>query len=91
MKKPTKKTKSKPKTARRSQTMRNAPRKAPRVVYYLLDSKGEVFDIHKSRTDAFYDAVGPRFYKGYYIVEYVQRGARRYKYQATQREVTGRD
>lgn len=84
-------TKTKPKTARRSRTVRNAPRGAPNALYYLCDSKGEVFDVHKSRTDAFYDAVGPRFYNGYYIVEYRRGNVRKYKYQATQREVTGHE
>lgn len=79
------KKKSKP---RRSRTVRNAPSGAPSSVFYLLDAKGKLFDVHKTRTDAFYDAVGPRFYKGYYIVEYKRSRARRYKYQATQHEVT---
>ena len=77
---------------RRSRTVRGrAPKGAPSRIYYLLDSKGELFDVHKSRTDAYHDAVGPRFYKGYFIVEFVRRGVRRYKYQAPQREVTGAD
>jgi predicted GNAT superfamily acetyltransferase len=84
----TKKTKKvKKATSRRSRTVRNAPKGAPSSVFYLLDAKGKLFDVHKTRTDAFYDAVGPRFYKGYYIVEYKRGSARRYKYQATQREV----
>jgi hypothetical protein len=81
----TKKAKAKP---RRNRTVRNAPRNAPRSVFYLLDSKGELFDVHKSRSDAYHDAVGPRFYKGYFIVEYVRRGTRKYKYQTTHQEVT---
>jgi hypothetical protein len=74
----------------RSHTVRRPPKDAPNSVYYLLDSKGELFDVHKSRSDAYHDAVGPRFYKGYFIVEYRRRGMRRYKYRATHREVTGR-
>lgn len=76
---------------RRSSTVRRSPSGAPNSIFYLLDSKGELFDVHKTRTDAYHDAVGPRFYKGYYIVEFVRRGVRRYKYQATHREVTGAD
>lgn len=76
------------KKPRRSATVRNVPKEAPSSVFYLLDGKGELFDVHKTRTDAYHDAVGPRFYKGYYIVEYKRRSTRRYKYQATQHEVT---
>lgn len=73
---------------RRSATVRRSLKGAPSRLYYLLDAKGELFDVHKSRTDAYHDAVGPRFYKGYFIVEFVRRGVRRYAYQAPQREAT---
>lgn len=76
---------------RRSQTARRVPKEAPTTIYYLLDSKGELFDVHTSRAAAFYDATGPRFYKGYFIVAYRRGSVRKYKYQATQREVTGGD
>ena len=78
---------SKKTKSRRSSTVRRSLKGAPSSVYYLLDSKGALFDVHTSRTDAYHDAVGPRFYKGYYIVEYKRGRSRRYKYQATQREV----
>jgi len=76
-------TKKKPKRSRQSPA-----RKSPSRVYYLLDSKGELFDVHKTRTDAWHDAVGPRFYKGFFIVEYARRGARRYSYKAPMKEST---
>ena len=60
---------------------------APQKLFYLLDAKGEAFDVHKTRADAYHDATGPWFYKGYFIVEYVRRSARRYKYVASMQEV----
>lgn len=71
---------------RRSSTVRRSLKGAPSSVYYLLDTKGELFDVHTSRTAAWQDAVGPRFYKGFFIVEYKRRGARRYKYTAPMKE-----
>jgi len=82
---PTKKTKKSKVIKRRK--FRGAPKK----FFRLLDTKGEVFDDHATRTDAYNDATGPRFYKGYYVVEYKLVGVRRYRYEAGQREVTGVD
>lgn len=81
MTKRTKKTKP-----RRSSTVRRSLKGAPSSSYYLLDSKGELFAVHTSRTAAWQDAVGPRFYKGFFIVEYKRSGTRRYKYTAPLRE-----
>lgn len=77
-----KKTEAKKAKPRRSLTVRRQLKGAPRSQYLLLDSKGEPFDIHESRKDAWYDAVGPRFHRGFYIAEYVLRGIRRYTYKA---------
>jgi hypothetical protein len=61
---------------------RPPPKKVTSSVFHVLDTKGEVFGEYATREDAWHDAVGPRFCKGFYIVEYAKRGVRRYDYNA---------
>lgn len=61
---------------------RSPPKKIQPNIFHVIDTKGEVFGEYKTRQDAWRDAVGPRFYKGFYIVEYVRCGLRRYDYNA---------
>ena len=53
--------------------MRAAKRKrAPRSVYLLLDSSGEVASSYETWRDAAEDAVGPRFRDGYRVIRYAR-------------------
>lgn len=77
--------KVKKKPTRRGRSLARVPKK----YFMVVDAKGEVFNMYDSRSEAFDDAVGPRFYRGYAIVEFKRTGARWLKYTATKREATG--
>lgn len=64
--------------------------RVPKKYFVVVDAKGEVFNLYDSRSEAYDDAVGPRFYRGYAIVEFKRTSVRWLKYSATKREATGR-
>ena len=56
------------------------PKQLPRSVWAVADSKGEVFCFYANKQEAIDDVIGPRFRKGWTLLEYTRTSVKRMEY-----------